>query len=120
MSQARNRFLIDLNVGEAVANALRQTGHDVLYVGDDNPRVSDIDMLRLAVQEQRIIITMDTDFGELVYHSGEPHAGVLLLRMPGAGAGAKVSTVEEIVNRYGSQLPHHFSVYRNGQLRVRR
>jgi predicted nuclease of predicted toxin-antitoxin system len=120
VSQPRNRFLIDLNVGEAVASVLRQIGYDAVYVGDDNPRVSDIDMLRLAVQEQRIIVTMDTDFGELVYHSGEPHAGVLLLRIPGAGASEKVSTVEEIINRYGSQLPHHFSVYRNGQLRVRR
>jgi predicted nuclease of predicted toxin-antitoxin system len=119
VSQARNRFLIDLNVGAAVANALRQTGHDVLYVGDDNPRVSDIDMLRLAVREQRIIITQDTDFGELVHRSGESHTGVLLLRMPGAGVAEKVRVVEEIVDRYGSQLPHRFSVFRNGRLRIR-
>ena len=119
MRQERGRFLIDLNVGEAVANAIRQAGHDTFFVGNADPRMGDVDILRLAVHQRRIIITLDSDFGELVYHSGEPHNGVLLLRMPGAGVAEKVRVVEEIVDRYGSQLPHRFSVYRNGRLRIR-
>ena len=47
-------------------------------------------------------------------------AMVLLLRMPGSGATEKVRVVEEIVSRFGNQLPQSFSVYRNGRLRVRR
>jgi hypothetical protein len=33
----------------------------------------------LAALEKRIVITMDKDFGELVYHSGMDHSGILLL-----------------------------------------
>ena len=119
MRQATGRFLIDLNVGERVARALRHAGCDILFVGDTDPRMRDVDILRLAVQEGRVIITLDTDFGNLVYHSGEPHIGVLLLRMPAARSDEKVSVVSDIVSRYGSQLPGHFCVYRNGRLRVR-
>ena len=79
----------------------------------------DLDMLSLANREQRIVLTMDTDFGEMVYGSGLPHAGILLLRMPGAGRLEKVQVVEEIIRRYGDQLPNHFCVYRQGKLRVR-
>ena len=118
MSQPEIRFLVDLNVGAAVAEALRQSGHDVSFVGDRDPRMHDVDILRFAVQEQRIIITLDIGFGELVYHGGEPHAGVLLLRMPDARAAAKIRAVEEIVGRYGRQLPQRFSVYRSGRLRI--
>jgi hypothetical protein len=39
--------------------------------------------------------------------------------MPGAGVAEKVWVVKGIVDRYGSQLPHRFSVFRNGRLRVR-
>jgi predicted nuclease of predicted toxin-antitoxin system len=79
----------------------------------------DVDILSLAHLEQRIILTMDTDFGELVYHSQQPHGGVLLLRMPGATRSEKIGIVQEIVDRYGGQLPGHFSVYRRGRLRIR-
>jgi predicted nuclease of predicted toxin-antitoxin system len=102
-----------------VATALRQAGYDVLFVGDANPRMSDAEIVRIASEQSRIIITMDLDFGEMVFHLGEPHAGVLLLRMPGARAAENVSVVEEIVAQYGDQLPQRFSVYRNGRLRIR-
>ena len=62
------RFLVDVNVGVAVASSLLDSGHDVVFVGDLDWRMPDIDILGLAHQEQRIILTMDTDFGELVYH----------------------------------------------------
>jgi predicted nuclease of predicted toxin-antitoxin system len=113
------RFLVDVNVGLAVANSLRQSGHDVVFVGELDWSMPDLELLSLAEQEKRIVVTMDTDFGELVYHSGQPHAGVLLLRAPGATRDEKVQIVQEIVDRYGEQIPKHFCVYREGKLRVR-
>jgi predicted nuclease of predicted toxin-antitoxin system len=113
------RLLVDANSGLAIATALRDAGHDVLFAGDLDWRMSDVDMLSLANREQRIILTMDTDFGELVYSSRQPHAGILLLRMPGASRAEKLQVVQEIVERYGDQLPGHFCVYRQGRLRVR-
>ena len=113
------RFLVDVNVGIAVAGSLRDSGHDVTFAGDVNCRMPDTDMLSLAYSERRIILTMDTDFGELVYHSRQPHAGVLILRMPGANRDEKIRVVQEIVSRYGDQLPSRFCVYRQGRLRIR-
>ena len=113
------RFLVDVNVGLAVADSLRDSGHEVVFAGDLDWCMPDVDMLSRAHREQRIILTMDTDFGELVYHSRQPHAGVLFLRMPGANRDMKVEIVQEIVDSYGSQLPGHFFVYRRGRLRIR-
>jgi predicted nuclease of predicted toxin-antitoxin system len=113
------RFLVDVNVGVAVADNLRDSGHDVVFAGDLDWCMPDTDVLSVAHQEQRIILTMDTDFGELVYHSQQQHAGVLLLRMPGANREEKIRIVQQIVSRYGDQLPSHFCVYRQGRLRIR-
>jgi predicted nuclease of predicted toxin-antitoxin system len=81
--------------------------------------MDDADILAWAVQEQRLVITMDKDFGELVYHSGQAHAGVLLLRLDQANSQEKVQTVAAIFAQQGDQLAGHFSVYQNGNLRIR-
>ncbi len=59
------------------------------------------------LQEQRLVITMK-DFGELVYRSGQAHAGALLLRLENADSQTKVSVVSAIYSehdRYGQDVP---------------
>jgi predicted nuclease of predicted toxin-antitoxin system len=113
------RFLVDFNVGRAVADYLRQAGYDTAFVGDADPRMSDADILLWAVRERRIVVTMDADFGKLVYHSGHPHAGVLFLRMPGARRETKVGIVKWILEHHAGDLPGRFCIFDGGILRVR-
>ena len=63
---------------------LTDLGHDVLSGLETDPRATDEALLALANQEQRVLITEDKDFGELVfvrrftasvYHSLRRHAG---------------------------------------------
>ncbi|MFN4218594.1 MAG: DUF5615 family PIN-like protein [Candidatus Bipolaricaulia bacterium] len=113
------RILVDVGVGKAVEEWLRKQGYDVLAVRDLDPRLPDSVILHRAVIEQRLVITMDKDFGELVYQSGQPHAGVLLLRLDEADSRKKVSIVKKIFTRYAQQLVGSFSVYQRGRLRIR-
>ena len=46
--------------------------------------MEDEKIIRTAFLENRMVITMDKDFGELVYHSSMKHSGVLLLRLEDA------------------------------------
>jgi len=113
------RFLVDVNVGMAVADGFRSDSHDVVFVGDLDWRMADLDMVALAYREGRIIVTMYADFGDLVFRARRPHAEVLLLRMPGAGRDDKLAVVREIISSRGDQLAGHVCVYRQGRLRVR-
>jgi predicted nuclease of predicted toxin-antitoxin system len=80
----------------------------------------DIDIIRLAVQEERLIMTMDKDFGELVYHLQMPHCGVLLLRLEDATGAEKVQVVANLLANYSSQLANHFGVFQNNRLRIKK
>ncbi len=91
----------------------------MLAVRDRDPRMRDKDILAWAASEQRLLITMDKDFGELVFHSGQPHAGVLLLRLEDALGAEKAAVVEAIFAQHGPQLAGKFSVYQDGQIRIR-
>lgn len=68
--------------GDAVA-ALRDQGHDVLWVRTDAPGSSDSAVLARAVSEARLQLTFDKDFGGLAFRFRLPAAcGVVLFRLP--------------------------------------
>ncbi len=113
------KVLVDVSAGQAIADALGALGHDVQSVRDRNPRMADTDILAWAVSEGRLVVTMDKDFGELVFRSRQPHAGVLLLRLEGANSAQRVYVVNMIFTNLGDQLPGRFSVYQDGRLRIR-
>ena len=113
------KFLFDVGVGIGAENWLKTEGYDVLAVRDIDPRLLDETILERAEREGRIVVTMDKDFGELVYRSGRAHAGVLLLRMEDANGEEKREALEAIIKHYGETITGNFAVYQRGKLRVR-
>jgi len=113
------KFLVDVGVGRKVEEWLINNGYDVLAVRDIDPRMSDEKVLRKSVDEKRMVVTMDKDFGELVYHSGLSHAGVLLLRLEGANADEKVKILRKIITDYSGKLFNRFCVYKGGRFRIK-
>ena len=67
-----------------------------------------------------MVITMDKDFGELVFNSGLNHSGVLLLRLEDAKSDEKVNIIQEILLKYEDKLEKNFCVYQHGRLRIRK
>lgn len=74
------KLLLDSCLAGAVARRLRADGHDVMIVPDAGPDPGDAAILELAVKEQRVLVTIDNDFGTLVFRDGAKHIGVLRLR----------------------------------------
>jgi predicted nuclease of predicted toxin-antitoxin system len=74
------RFLADECIDAAIVGRLRAAGHDVRYVAESDAAADDDAVLRLAVDEARILLTEDKDFGEIVLRS-LPATGVILLRI---------------------------------------
>jgi len=85
-----------------------------------NPRMSDSEIIDIAAKDNRIIITMDKDFGELVYNSGLIHKGILLLRTENCSSDKKVKILSEILINYSSELEENFCVFSKDRLRIRR
>lgn len=65
-----------------------------------------------------MVITMDKDFGELIFNSGLNHNGILLLRLEAANSTEKVQVLKTILENYYDKLNHHFCVYKDGKLRI--
>ncbi|MGH7213439.1 MAG: DUF5615 family PIN-like protein [Tepidisphaeraceae bacterium] len=73
------KLLADNCIGRTATQGLRDAGHDVLAARDLGADPGDVALLALAFGEGRVLITLDADFGELVFHSGYPHRGIVRL-----------------------------------------
>ena len=120
MSAGELKFLVDVGVSKKVELWLQKQGYDIRTVRDMNPRMRDKEILKIAASENRMLITMDKDFGELVYNSGLSHSGVLLLRLEQESSVEKVKIVENILERYSDKLLSNFCVFKEGKLRIRK
>ena len=60
------KFLADESCDFAIVRGLRANGFDVSAVVEDMPGVQDSAVLKVAVNENRILLTEDKDFGEWV------------------------------------------------------
>jgi predicted nuclease of predicted toxin-antitoxin system len=113
------KFIVDAGVGKVIEEWLIQQGFDVVSIITKNPEMSDSEILKLAKIENAIIITMDKDFGELIYKDNALHSGILLLRLDDAMSEEKLSALQNIFPEHLQNLKNHFSVYQNGKLRTR-
>lgn len=76
------RFLADEDFPLASVKRLRSAGHDVVTVTTDSPGIPDREVLMRAVREDRIVLTFDRDFGELLFRSRVPAPlGVVFFRL---------------------------------------
>lgn len=58
----------------------------MLYITEFAASLSDTELIALASQEERLLLTADKDFGELVFRRGQAVPGLILLRIdPGNG-----------------------------------
>ncbi len=114
------RFLADESCDFVVVHALREGGYDVLAVSESMQRSNDAELIALAAQEQRILITEDRDFGWLVFVSRADSAGVILLRFPGSARKTLAEVVLRTVHEHGESLSGGFTVVQPGHVRVSR
>jgi len=76
------RILANENVPASAIALLRTRGHDVRWVRTDLPGAPDDQVLRMAASQDRLLVTFDKDFSELVVRSGLPAScGVVLFRL---------------------------------------
>ena len=120
MKNEDHKFIVDVGVGRIIENWLVQQNFSVIAVQILNPEMADTDIIELANREDAIIISMDKDFGELIFKNIIPHKGVLLLRLDDAVAEEKLAVVQNIFPEHLPDIKNKFAVYQNGKLRIRK
>ena len=111
------KFLIDRCAGQLLADWLRQEGHDVVASRELGPDPGDRVLLAWAYNETRILVTIDTDFGELIFLENLPHTG--LIRLPDVPSHERQLLMQDLITRYQAELEDAAIItVRGGRIRI--
>lgn len=94
-------------------------GHDVVSALAIDPSASDEHLLALALQEDRVVLTEDKDFGELVFVQARPHGP--LVRVVELSVDEQVRAVDELLDQHLHELTGQVIVtVTRSRVRIRR
>lgn len=111
------RFLVDRCAGAKLARWLGEQGHDVVDCGDSAEDPGDEAILQLAIAEDRILISIDQDFGQLLFAAQRPHRG--LVRLPDCPAAERIRIMADLLARHPEALLQRAVVtVRSGRVRI--
>ncbi len=75
------KFLANENIPISSVNYLKSKGVDITSIGVDAPGITDEQVMNIATEQDRTIVTYDSDYGELIFkHGFKPNAGVIFIR----------------------------------------
>ncbi len=90
------KFLLDQNLSPILADLLAELGHDAVHVRElGMSRSSDVDIMARALAEDRVVISSDTDFGELLAKTNAGAPSLVLFRRQGQRRVVELATLFE-------------------------
>jgi predicted nuclease of predicted toxin-antitoxin system len=114
------RFLIDECLKPVVSSLLNEAGHDAVHVAfvglAGHP---DVDVMALAQAENRVLVSADTDFGELLVNSGDALPSVILLRRNHAASNQAATIITALPDIEEQLLQGAFVVITADRVRIR-
>lgn len=91
------KFLIDADCPRIIGVRLKLAGYEVKDIRDIKPSAADQEIYDLIKKESYVLITRDTDFGNIIHYPVTPDCGIILLRV-------YLLTVNEIVKLINNLL----------------
>jgi predicted nuclease of predicted toxin-antitoxin system len=115
------KLLANENFPAASVLLLRNMGYDIASIGMEYPGISDEYVMTLAEDQQRIILTFDKDYGELIYkHNYKPTHGVIFLRLAEYEPDEPANIIHRLFMEYKIETEHTLTVFDGLMIRQRR
>ncbi len=111
------KLLANAHISRAIWGYLQSAGHDCVHAELLAPGLPDDELLRIALAEQRIILTADKDFGELVFRRLLAVPGVILLRLRVPSEAERLALFQRHWPAVAGAVAGHFVVVTNRAVR---
>jgi len=92
------KFKIDENLPIEVVEILQQHGYDASHVIDENLQgCSDKKLISVCRSEQRVLVTLDKDFSNILKYPPEKCRGIIVLKLKSLGKKTVITTIKKLL-----------------------
>lgn len=98
------KWLADACVDARLVESLKMAGCDIRQLASQETSLSDEDVLKIAYEEERILLTDDKDFGEWVVRRKSPVHGLIIVRIDPLEINLKISQLIDIYKNFKDEL----------------
>lgn len=115
------KFLLDECISTRLAPLLAEAGHDIVHISDrDLAGYVDDEVLAAARHEERVLVSADTDFGELLAKQGLALPSVVIFRQGNRGPEHQAVTLLGNLDEVAEDLDAGaIVVFTNDNIRIR-
>lgn len=114
------RLLADENLPRPSIRLLRKAGQDIEAVAELGAGMPDMQVLTHARAQERVLVTFDRDFGDLIYRQGAPApAGVVYLRFVPTSSEEPGQVLLQLLALTDVELIGRFTVVERERIRQR-
>ena len=114
------KILADENISPKVVAFLRNAGLDVLDVKEQNwYGQNDEVLLDIAYQDQRFVLTHDSDFGTLAVNKGKPFYGILYFRLKNLKSTNVIRICDRVIRKDLDVYPGTILIIEESRIRIR-
>ena len=115
------RLLANENFPHKSVLFLKSQGYNVLSIGTDYAGISDAEVMEIAIEEQRLILTFDRDYGELIFNKEyRPKQGVVYLRLEDYESDYPGKLVNSIIREHSFDFSNALTVIDKHGIRQRK
>jgi len=99
------KFLADMGVSQTVVENLRESGYDSIHLREESlQRLVDLEIVAKAKQENRVIITFDLDFANLLAESNSNLPSVIIFRIQNATPASVIPKLMKVIAECAENL----------------
>ena len=123
MNETKIRFVADVNVHKDIILFLRKNKYEVDWIYDIDMKMSDKAILELCFNENKILITNDKDFGDLIYHRSNKSKGVILFRGDEERKDSldlRIEYLRELLDFNSDKIYGYFTVITESNIRIKK
>ena len=113
------RWLADENIQDVIVEHLRAAGEDILTVAELDLSAADPLVVGHALAHNRLLLTADKDFGDLVVRQKQAIPGVVLLRLHAVPLIERAVIIITVIEQLGPRLSGSFTVIHRDRVRIR-
>lgn len=113
------RFLANENFTSVSVNQLKSIGVDIIWITEISPGISDQEVMHLSIEENRIILTHDSDYGELIFKHNYRPPGVIYFRLAQFDTDEPAQILTNLINQ-GYDFENRLTVIDSDSIRERK